>query len=94
MSRTVNVIGGGPGGLLSAQLLARDHPDWAVTVHEKLPQAVNLAAWPTTFFIGRDGRVKATHVGFTSPGSGARDVQTKTEVEKQVETLLAQRKAG
>jgi anthraniloyl-CoA monooxygenase len=37
MSRTVNVIGGGPGGLLSAQLLARDHPDWAVTVHEKLP---------------------------------------------------------
>jgi thiol-disulfide isomerase/thioredoxin len=64
------------------------------TVHEKLPQAVNLAAWPTTFFIGRDGRVKATHVGFTSPGSGARDVQTKTEVEKQVETLLAQRKAG
>lgn len=60
-------------------------------VHDKLPQAVNLAAWPTTFFLGRDGRVKATHVGFTSPASGALDRATKAEVEKQVEALLAAR---
>jgi thiol-disulfide isomerase/thioredoxin len=60
-------------------------------VHDKLPQAVNLAAWPTTFFVGRDGRVKATHVGFTSPASGPQDRATKAEVEKQVEALLAQR---
>ena len=59
-------------------------------VHDKLPQAVNLAAWPTTFFLGRDGRVKATHVGFTSVGSGARDLQTKAEVDRQVAELLAQ----
>ena len=59
-------------------------------VHEKLPQATNLAAWPTTFFLGRDGRVKATHVGFTSPGSGQRDVETKAAVEHEVDTLLAQ----
>lgn len=37
MKRVVNVIGGGPGGLLSAQLLKRDHPDWEVIVHERLP---------------------------------------------------------
>jgi anthraniloyl-CoA monooxygenase len=36
MSRTVNVLGGGPAGLMAAQLLARDHPDWSVTVHERL----------------------------------------------------------
>ena len=57
----------------------------------KLPQAVNLNAWPTTFFIGRDGRVKAVHVGFTSPGSGQRDVETKAAFEHEVDGLLAQR---
>jgi anthraniloyl-CoA monooxygenase len=36
MSRTVNILGGGPAGLMSAQLLARDHPDWEVIVHERL----------------------------------------------------------
>jgi anthraniloyl-CoA monooxygenase len=36
MSRVVHVIGGGPAGLLSAQLLARDHPAWEVVVHERL----------------------------------------------------------
>ena len=57
----------------------------------KLPQTVNLNAWPTTFFIGRDGRVKAVHVGFTSPGSGQRDIETKAVFEHEVDTLLAQR---
>jgi thiol-disulfide isomerase/thioredoxin len=57
----------------------------------KLPQTVNLNAWPTTFFIGRDGRVKAVHVGFTSPGSGQRDIETKAAFEHEVDTLLAQR---
>jgi anthraniloyl-CoA monooxygenase len=37
MKRTVNVIGGGPAGLLGAQLLKRDHPEWSVVVHERLP---------------------------------------------------------
>ena len=59
-------------------------------VHEKLPQAVNLNAWPTTFFIGRDGHVREAHVGFTSPGSGARDVETKRDVEHLLQTLLAE----
>ena len=55
------------------------------------PQAVNLHAWPTTFFLGRDGKVKGVHVGFTSPGSGPYDVQTKAEVTRQVEQLLARK---
>ena len=59
-------------------------------VHDKLPQATNLAAWPTTFFLGRDGRVKEVHVGFTSPGSGARDLETRAAVEHEVQTLLTE----
>jgi hypothetical protein len=37
---------------------------------DKVPQAVNLNTWPAALFIGRDGRVKATHAGFVSPASG------------------------
>jgi thiol-disulfide isomerase/thioredoxin len=74
-------------GLTYTTLLAGETKD----VNAKLPQAVHLNAWPTTFFLGRDGRVKATHVGFTSPGSGPRDVQTRREVEHTVEALLAQK---
>lgn len=33
----VAVIGGGPGGLFAASLLARDHPGWQLTVYERLP---------------------------------------------------------
>jgi thiol-disulfide isomerase/thioredoxin len=74
-------------GLTYTVLLAGETKD----VNAKLPQAVQLNAWPTTFFIGRDGLVKATHVGFTSPGSGPRDVETRREVERQVEALLARK---
>lgn len=35
--RRISVIGGGPAGLFAARLLALDHPDWSVTLHERLP---------------------------------------------------------
>ena len=59
-------------------------------VNEKLPQAVGLNAWPTTFLIGRDGKVRGAHVGFTSPGSGARDLETRMAFEKSVTDLLSE----
>jgi thiol-disulfide isomerase/thioredoxin len=74
-------------GLTYTVLLAGQQSE----VNARLPQAQGLNAWPTTFFIGRDGRVKATHAGFTSPGSGPRDLQTRRDVEHEVETLLAQK---
>jgi peroxiredoxin len=60
-------------------------------VAEKLPQAVNLNAVPTTFIIGRDGRVRAVHAGFA--GRATADVHTKTKqhVTRQIEGLLAER---
>ena len=72
-------------GLTFTVLLAGEPKD----VNARLPQAVKLNAWPTTFFLGRDGLVKATHVGFTSPASGPRDAETRRDVERQVEALLA-----
>jgi thiol-disulfide isomerase/thioredoxin len=74
-------------GLTYTVLLAGEPKE----VHQKLPQAVNLNAWPTTFFMGRDGRFREAHVGFTSPGSGPLDVETRRDVEHLIQTLLAER---
>jgi len=59
-------------------------------LHEKLPQAVNLNAWPTTFFLGRDGRVRSVHAGFAAPASGSFHDELKSETEHLIEGLLAE----
>jgi thiol-disulfide isomerase/thioredoxin len=56
----------------------------------KLTQAVNWDAWPTTFFVGRDGLVRSVHAGFPSPGSGELYKQAKDEFTAKVEKLLAE----
>ena len=56
---------------------------------EKLPQAVNLDAWPTTFFIARDGRVKHIHTGFSAAATGVYHSALTREFEQQIEALLA-----
>ncbi len=63
-------------------------------VNEKIPQGKNLNCWPTSFFIGRDGLVKETHAGFSSPATGAAYIQLKAETDALVEKLLAQRHAA
>jgi thiol-disulfide isomerase/thioredoxin len=57
-------------------------------IHEKLPQAVNLNAWPTTFFVGRDGLVHAVETGFPSPGSLEFDHDAKQRYVANIEKLL------
>ena len=57
---------------------------------EKLPQAENLNSWPTTFFLGRDGRVRGVHAGFAGRASGEFYTKTKREVTLLVERLLAE----
>lgn len=57
----------------------------------KVPQAVNLNAFPTSFLLGRDGRVRAVHAGFPSPGSGEFYSKAEREIIDQVERLLAER---
>jgi thiol-disulfide isomerase/thioredoxin len=55
---------------------------------DKVPQAVNLNTWPATLFIGRDGKVKATHAGFAGPGSGIYHTQLRDEFTSNIERLL------
>lgn len=58
---------------------------------DKIPQAVNLNTWPATFFIGRDGKVKAVHSGFAAPASGAYHVALKEEFTSTIERLLKEK---
>ena len=59
-------------------------------VHEKLPQAVNLDCWPTTFFLGRDGRVRAVHAGYAAPASGTYHDDLEKDVTELLERLLGE----
>jgi len=60
-------------------------------LNEKVPQGVNLNAFPTTFFVGRDGLVRGVHAGFPSPGSADYYVKAEQEVTSLVEKLLAEK---
>jgi thiol-disulfide isomerase/thioredoxin len=57
----------------------------------KVPQAENLNAFPTTFILGRDGRVRSVHAGFPSKGSGQFYTKAVREITDTVERLLAER---
>jgi len=56
----------------------------------KLPQVENLNSWPTTFFLGRDGKVRAIHAGFAAPASGPFHIALRKNVTERVERLLSE----
>jgi thiol-disulfide isomerase/thioredoxin len=56
----------------------------------KIPQAERLNAWPTTFFVARDGRVRTIHTGFAAAATGAFHAQLRQEFAGTVERLLAE----
>jgi thiol-disulfide isomerase/thioredoxin len=59
-------------------------------LNEKIPQAENLNAWPTSFFIGRNGLVRTVHTGFTSRASGELDSRLKEDVRNEIGQLLSE----
>ena len=60
-------------------------------LHARLPQAVDLDAYPTTFFVGRDGLVKGVHAGFAAAATGSFNTQLKQDFTATIEKLLAQK---
>ena len=59
-------------------------------IADALPQLVNFGAYPTTIYLGRDGRVRSVHAGFPSAATGAEHVRLKQEVRELVERLLTE----
>ena len=59
-------------------------------IAEKLPQIVNFGAYPTTIYLGRDGKVRSIHAGFASPATGEEHTRLKAELRELTERLLAE----
>lgn len=55
---------------------------------QKLPGIAGLNCWPTLFFIGRDGLVKAIDTGFAGPATGAAHARLLAETGALVQRLL------
>lgn len=55
-----------------------------------LPQLEGFTAFPTTIFIGRDGRVRQVHAGFYGPSTGAQHGALVAEFTREVDQLLAE----
>jgi thiol-disulfide isomerase/thioredoxin len=53
-----------------------------------LPQLRGFTSFPTTVFLGRDGRVRRVHAGFYGPATGARHERMIREFEEEIERLL------
>ena len=53
-----------------------------------LPQLTGFTSFPTTLFLGRDGKIRKVHAGFYGPATGAQHRRLLREYEKQIERLL------
>jgi thiol-disulfide isomerase/thioredoxin len=54
-----------------------------------VPQIENLSAYPTTIYVGKDGKVRSVHTGFPSSGSGEELARVKQEIRATIEDMLA-----
>jgi thiol-disulfide isomerase/thioredoxin len=55
-----------------------------------LPTLNGVKAWPTTIFIGRDGKVKHIHTGFSGPGTGVYYEEQVQRFNNIVQELLSE----
>jgi len=53
-----------------------------------LPQLRNLSAFPTTVFVGRNGRVRLVHAGFHGLATGPQHASQVREFEEEIRRLL------
>jgi hypothetical protein len=68
-------------------LAGTNDPDAAAAT---LPQLDGFVAFPTTVFVGRDGRVRRVHAGFYGPAAGAQHAAVISGFTREVDLLLAE----
>ncbi len=55
-----------------------------------LPDLTRVLAYPTSLFIGRDGKVKKIYSGFSGPGTGTHFDQLRNEMDSLIASMLAE----
>lgn len=55
-----------------------------------LPQLAGFTAYPTTLFLGRDGKVRRIQAGFFGPATGRQHARLVAEFRREIERLLAE----
>jgi thiol-disulfide isomerase/thioredoxin len=55
-----------------------------------LPQLRGFTAYPTTLFLGRDGRIREIYAGFRGPATGVQHAKQLEEYRRIIEELLAE----
>ncbi len=63
----------------------------SLRTEKTLPQITPIKVFPTTIYIGKDGRVKKMQAGFYGPGSGEHFELFKKEFYQTIETLLEEK---
>lgn len=63
-------------------------------VQERLSQIANFGAYPTTIYLGRDGRVARIRAGFASTATGEAHTVLQRDVNELVQSLLAGKSGG
>jgi thiol-disulfide isomerase/thioredoxin len=62
----------------------------AEAVSAALPQLDGFTAFPTTIFLGRDGRVRRIHAGYFGPAIAGQQDELVREFRREVERLLSE----
>jgi thiol-disulfide isomerase/thioredoxin len=57
-----------------------------------LPQLSGFTSFPTTLFLGRDGRIRRVHAGFYGPATGVQHRRLVREYESEIEKLLHEKR--
>lgn len=60
----------------------------SLRTQKTLPQLSPIRVFPTTLFIGKNGRLRYVHQGFYGPGTGEHHLAFKKAFEARVESLL------
>lgn len=66
----------------------------SLKTEKTLPQLTPIKGFPTTIFIGKDGKVKKIHPGFTGPGTGSHYDEFKLNFETIINELLNEKATG